>query len=105
MRTIDWDEVKAFIQERKPVSVDAGILNDWFWTADTVYQDGEWREDHGAYVESAWACPGFKAYMPNGDTIEVSANREMTEEEMELSRIKRDADMKKAKEALKSIKL
>lgn len=76
MRVLDWDVLKDFVENRHPVEVSAGILNDWYWTADTVYENGSFRADHGAFVESYWATPGFKAKMPNGDVIEVVAYKE-----------------------------
>ena len=81
MNTLDWAKVEQFIEERKPVSVDAGILNDWFWTAARVYENGEWLDRDRAYVTSFWATPGFKAEMPNGDVIEVIASKEQTPKE------------------------
>jgi hypothetical protein len=97
MNTLDWKKLEKFIEERKPVSVDAGILNDWFWTADTVYENGEWKDRDRAYVTSSWATPGFKAEMENGDVIEVVAMTEETEEqaaEREERRKKLLEDMK-----------
>lgn len=82
MNVLDWDKLRAFVEERKPVEVSAGILDDWFWTAATVYENGEYKENHGAYTHSNWASPGFKALMSNGDTIEVAAYREATGEDM-----------------------
>lgn len=70
MNEIDWDEVKAFIKERGPVEVSAGLLDDWFWTAATVYKDKKWIKGHQAFTNSYWATPGFKATMKNGDVIE-----------------------------------
>lgn len=74
MNRINWAEVEAFIAERKPVEVDAGILNDWFWTAATVWtkKDG-WLDKGAAFTHSTWALPGFKATMKNGDVIERAA--------------------------------
>ena len=74
MNTLDWKKLEKFIEERKPVSVDAGILNDWFWTAATVYENGEWKDKDRACVTSSWATPGFKAEMENGDVIHVGEN-------------------------------
>lgn len=73
MQTLDWKKLEQFIAERKPVEVSAGILNDWFWTAATVYENGKWKNKSRAYVSSYWATPGFKATLKNGDVIEVAA--------------------------------
>lgn len=74
MNTLDWMKLEKFIKERNPTKVDAGLLNDWFWTAATVYKNGEWFDKDRAYVTSIWGTPGFKATMENGDTIEVVAS-------------------------------
>lgn len=84
MRIIDWKAVKKFIAERKPKEVSAGLLNDWFCTAATVYENGKWKRNHGAFVQGDWGCPGFKATMFNGDIIKVSANKEMSKKEFHL---------------------
>ena len=73
MKALDWEMLKKFIEDRKPLEVSAGIINDWFWTAATVYENGKYIEDHRAYTESCWAIPGFKATMENGDVVEVVA--------------------------------
>lgn len=99
MNTLDWKKLEQFIEERKPVSVDAGILNDWSWTAATVYENGEWKDKDRAYVTTSWATPGFKAEMENGDVIEVVAMTEETEEQA----VKREARSKKAREDLKTL--
>ena len=99
MNTLDWKKLEKFIEERKPVSVDAGILNDWFWTAATVYENGEWKDKDRACVTSSWATPGFKAEMENGDVIEVVAMTEETEEQ----KVEREARSKKAREDLKTL--
>jgi len=99
MNTLDWKKLEQFVSERKPKEVSAGILNDWFWTAATVYEDGEWKDRDRAYVTSSWATPGFKAEMENGDVIEVVA---MTEEAEEQA-AEREARSKKAREDLKTL--
>jgi len=99
MNILDWKKLEKFIKERKPVSVDAGILNDWFWTAATVYENGEWKDKGNAYVASSWGTPGFKAKMGNGEVIEVVAMTEETEEQAK----EREAKSKKAREDLKTL--
>ena len=82
MNTLDWKKLDEFIKKRKPVEVSAGILNDWFWTAETVWENGRYLKDKNrAYVSSFWEIPGFKATMKNGDVIEVAAYREETKKE------------------------
>jgi len=99
MVTLDWDALRKFVKERKPVEVSAGILTDWFWTGATVYENGKFKRNHKAYTTTSWASPGFKATMENGDIIEVYAEREEKEDE----RIKREADMEKSRARLKKV--
>jgi hypothetical protein len=101
---LDWEKLKAFVTERNPVEVYAGILNDWYWTAATVYKDGQYIEDHGAYTHSYWANPGFKAEMQNGDTIEVSASRKATAEEMQELKEKSDSKLHKLEATVAKLK-
>ncbi len=100
MNTLDWDKMERFIQDRQPVSVSAGLLDDWFWTAATIYENGEWEDRDAPYVTSSWATPGFKAEMPNGDTLEVIASREQTPKEAEAHKALREKRMAEAKETL-----
>ena len=82
MNTLDWSALRKFIKDRKPVEVSAGILNDWFFTAATVWGNGKWSKDkHRAFVRSSWATPGFRATMANGDVIEVAAYRKQAKRE------------------------
>lgn len=94
MNTLDWAKLEKFIEERKPVEVSAGILCDWFWTAATVYEKGEWKDRDAAYVTSYWATPGFKATMENGDVVEVEASAEETPEQAERRRIRSEENRK-----------
>ena len=104
MNTLDWEVLEQFIKDRDPVEVSAGILNDWYWTAATVYEDGEWKDRDDAYVTSYWATPGFKATMQNGDVIEVIASKEQTEEEAREHDEKREKVRKKLHEVAEAIR-
>lgn len=73
MNTLDMEKVRKFVEDRQPVEVSAGILEDWFWTADSIYAEGKWINPNKAYTHSTWGTPGFKAEMSNGDLIEVDA--------------------------------
>ena len=108
MNTLDWKKLDEFIKKRKPVEVSAGILNDWFWTAATVWENGKYLKDkHRACVSSYWAIPGFKATMKNGDVVEVVAYREETKKEGEARKRRSDIARKRlhkcAEEARKSM--
>lgn len=88
MNTLDWQKLEQFVSERKPKEVSAGILNDWYYTAATVYEDGKWGDRGRAYVTSSWGIPGFKAEMENGDVIEVVAMTEETEDQADLRKLR-----------------
>jgi hypothetical protein len=103
MRTLDWGKLERFVAERKPVDVSAGILNDWFWTAAPVYENGVWKSREDAYVTSSWALPGFKATMENGDVIEVAAAREQTEAEAKAESAMREGRLQRARETLANL--
>ena len=96
MQTLDWKKLENFIKTRKPVEVSAGILNDWFWTAATVYENGKWKDRNAAYVTSYWATPGFKATLKNGDVIEVVASVKETPAQAK----KRKAKAERSRKAL-----
>lgn len=107
MKIIDWNIVERFVEERKPIEVSAGLLQDWYWTAATVYENGAWTDKQGAYVLSYWATPGFKATMPNGDVLEVEAWREMTPEDHKAhkaERKRRNAQMKELMDKIEAEK-
>ena len=59
MNVFDWDKLHEFVAERQPVEVSAGILDDWYWTRDTVYAHGSFIEDHGAFTHSDWGDTGL----------------------------------------------
>ena len=99
MNTLDWKKLEDFIAERNPVEVSAGLINDWYYTAATVWQNGEWKDREAAYVTSYWATPGFQATMANGDVLEVEAYREETPEEAEAANIRHQ----KVKESLREM--
>jgi hypothetical protein len=76
MKTLNWTELETFIDEQKPVAVSAGLLCDWVWTSDVVWENGEWQKN-SAYVTSKWDIPGFKATMQDGTTTVVQAYVEL----------------------------
>ena len=103
MNTLDWVKLEKFIEERDPVEVSAGLLEDWFWTGATVYENGVWQDRDRPYVTSYWATPGFKATLKNGDNVEVVASRLQTEDEKKADDKKRQKlckDMAKMAEAI-----
>ena len=93
MKVFDWGKLKEFVAEENPAEVSVGILEDWLSTSSVVYRKGKYLEDRRAYTHSDWATPGFKAEMDNGDTAEIAAYREDTEEDLEAT--KREAEEKR----------
>lgn len=75
MNLFDWTKCREWVEARRPIEVQAGLLEDWSATAATVYRDGRWLDPDEGYLESSWATPGFYARMPNGDVILVEAER------------------------------
>lgn len=47
MKTYDFNKAHAFIEQHKAsiVSASLGMNEDWFWTAGTVFEDGEYKMD------------------------------------------------------------
>ena len=57
-RVFDWDKAAKIIRDKKPLAASAGLIEDWFWTGGTIYEDGKPKEDRGiAYLMSYWATP------------------------------------------------
>lgn len=96
--TIDWKKLRAWVAERKPVRVQAGLVCDWFWTAATVFENGKWVRDHRAYTMSYWATAGFEAEMANGDVVKVPCNKKATKREVAAFVAARERRMKKYRE-------
>ncbi len=101
-QTLNWSKLEQFIKDRNPVSVSAGLLQDWVMTAATVYENGEWLDKGAAYVSSFWATPAFKAKMKNGDIIEVIASRPETKRDVAKAEAKRKAARKEIDKFLKN---
>ena len=47
MKEYDFDKAKAIIEKNKEnvKSASLGINEDWFWTAETIYEDGEYTRE------------------------------------------------------------
>lgn len=70
--------IKQYIKEHKDEieSVDCGMREDWFWTACTVYEDGQFSDDYdwgsksirvAGICGSVWATPVMSVHLKNGD--------------------------------------
>ncbi len=56
-KVFDWEKAAALIRDRKPFCAEAGLLEDWEWTGDVIYQDGRVVYDDNTYLASIWATP------------------------------------------------
>ena len=57
MKVFDWDRAAQLIKDRKPKEAIAGLSEDWFWTAGTIFFDGKPVIHGGTYLASTWATP------------------------------------------------
>lgn len=60
LRVFDWEKAAMLIKKHNAKDVDAGLEEDWFWTAAPILENGEMLEDCGAYLASTWATPVIK---------------------------------------------
>lgn len=79
----DYKKAMALIEERKESleSASLGMHEDWFWTADTVFEDGVYKKDLtdpdliiNGINSSCWATPTLQLMYKDGsdDMIECS---------------------------------
>lgn len=80
MKCYDAQKIKNFIESKQDDidNVDCGMQEDWFWTAQTVYENGDYNVDlSGKTVDiagirsSTWATPIMRVDYKNGDYEEV----------------------------------
>jgi hypothetical protein len=76
MKSYDYKRAYDFIEQNKESieSVTLGMHEDWFWTADTVFEDGEYQKDLtieppiGGITGSSWATPVMQVNYKDGTT-------------------------------------
>lgn len=78
----DWDKAAEIIKEKQPDMAEAGLAEDWWWTAGPIYRDGKpidaEEEEVYTWLTSYWATPVIRL---NGDeVIECSAPVEKTQD-------------------------
>lgn len=56
-RVFDWHKAARILKERAPMEADAGLKDDMFWTAGTIWRDGKPFLEGYAYLKSIWATP------------------------------------------------
>lgn len=57
MKVFDWDKAAQLIKEKKPKEAIAGLSEDWFWTAGTIFSNGKPVTNGCTYLASTWATP------------------------------------------------
>lgn len=78
MRMYDYKKAKRLIEENASdiVSASLGMHEDWFWTAETIWENGTFTESFlslkkgdlfGGIAGSVWATPALSLECANGD--------------------------------------
>lgn len=57
MRVFDWHKAARLIKESGTRHAEAGLREDYNYTSDDIYRDGEPVLDTSAYLSSTWATP------------------------------------------------
>lgn len=61
VRVFDWAKAARIIKDRNPETMDAGLLEDWPATSETIYENFSPVLDSGdGYLASKWATPVLK---------------------------------------------
>lgn len=72
----DFAKAKQMIEERKESlqSASLGMHEDWFWTAETIFEEGEFKKDLddknleiGGITGSHWATPTIQLLFKDGE--------------------------------------
>ena len=71
MKEYDFDKAKAIIEKNKEnvKSASLGINEDWFWTAETIWENGEYKNNKttiGGIGGSSWATPTLQLLFKDG---------------------------------------
>jgi len=69
-KVFDWNTAAKLIAERGETDVDAGLVEDWFWTGGGIVKNGEFVVDElgGPFLASNWATPVLR--FADGDEVE-----------------------------------
>jgi len=82
MKTYNFKKAKTLIENTPNIrSASIGMYEDWGWTAETVYNDGEFTTELSSDTEirgingSVWATPTLQICLKDGTVkmIEISA--------------------------------
>lgn len=74
----NYPKAKAICEERKPITATLGMLEDWSWTAEEVWKDGNFlvptddtKYKIGGISSSNWATPSLLLDFGNGEEVMV----------------------------------
>lgn len=81
MRYFDWDKAKTICERNKGCEVHAGMEEDWYWTADMIY-DGNKRVKCRPWLGSLWATPVCRVMYDDGSELTIPCWQEKEEVEM-----------------------
>lgn len=82
MKRYDFPKIHQFIEARKQSIKEAvlGMREDWFWTAETVFEGGDYKIDLldagtkiGGITGSLWATPTLLILSVDGDEFFLDA--------------------------------
>lgn len=81
MRYFDWDKAKEICDQHNGCVIDAGMDEDWSWTAATIY-DGEKRVKGDPWLSSYWAMPVCRVELNDGSWLTIPCFRTDIQQEM-----------------------
>ena len=61
----DWEKAIELLEKFKPERAEAGLHQDYHYTAGTIVEKGKILKEHGAYLGSYWATPILRIYLTN----------------------------------------
>jgi predicted metalloendopeptidase len=104
VNAIDWDIVEKFIKEYKPDRVIVGMAQDWYWTACTVWEDGEWQDLKSLTKASNWATPWLEGEFTDGTSRKLPCSKEATDQDLEVIEQERKERRREMREFIESYK-
>lgn len=66
LMVFDWDKAAQIIRDTSAKHAYAGLRDDWEYTGDTIYEDGQPVKNCDTYLASVWAVPELEV---NGEVI------------------------------------
>ena len=57
MKSFDNEKERKICEREDVISAEAGLIEDWFWTGGTIYENGNFDETGIGYGHSIWATP------------------------------------------------